>query len=757
MNNLPSEPPAASLPTQVYTLQIHRRRLFFERFTSWAVFAGAMGVIVATLLIFFYLLYGVGAIFQQAQLQLHASDTMPAPFPVAIDTFDSWLATVRATGELRFTQLPGCVGVCSPLAAQTHALPMSPGLAITAVAQDLPQHTLALGLSDGAVMVIQPHDEATYPVGNLANPPMVIPATPPEITYPLGEAIIPFSDVAPVRLVTYRANDEQRTLAAFTDALYLARWRAQPSLFQAAAWQRQPDQGLTLPFVPTHLVVDDEQRFLYLADEQGFISQYQISPRLEMLHRVRAVAPGCTISVMSLLSGGVSVLVGDSCGTICQWFPIVGEQPPKLHPIRTFHLADAPITALAPEPWRKGFIGADQQGRIGIFYTTSQRTLLRQQVMNEPITHLQVTPNQILVLGKQGHLQQWLMTNPHPEVSWQALWGAVWYENYAQPRKLWQSSAAESVFEPKFSLAPLVVGTLKAALYAMLFAVPVAVLGGIYTGFFMSSRLRQIIKPAMELMGAVPTVVLGLIAGLWLAPIVEQRLPGLIALLLLLPAGVMAYAWGWRFVTAQFPQQNLESWRIVGLVPLIAGLIGLGVALSFPLEQWLFAGNVRLWLHQHGVSIEQRNALVVGMAMGFAVIPTIFTFTEEAVRNVPAHLTTASLALGATAWQTMTRVVLWTASPGIVAAILLGLGRALGETMIVLMASGNTPILSLNPLEGMRTLSANIAIEMPQAQPYSTHFRVLLLSALVLFFFTFIVNTLAESVRCRLRLRYRAL
>jgi phosphate transport system permease protein len=140
--------------------------------------------------------------------------------------------------------------------------------------------------------------------------------------------------------------------------------------------------------------------------------------------------------------------------------------------------------------------------------------------------------------------------------------------------------------------------------------------------------------------------------------------------------------------------------------------------------------------------------------MGFAVIPTIFSITEDAIFNVPKHLTTGSLALGATPWQTLTRVVLLTASPGIFSAVMIGMGRAVGETMIVLMATGNSPVTNFNIFEGMRTLSANIAVELPETAVNSTHFRILFLAGLVLFAMTFVVNTIAEIVRQRLRARY---
>ncbi|MCP4658118.1 MAG: ABC transporter permease subunit, partial [bacterium] len=149
----------------------------------------------------------------------------------------------------------------------------------------------------------------------------------------------------------------------------------------------------------------------------------------------------------------------------------------------------------------------------------------------------------------------------------------------------------------------------------------------------------------------------------------------------------------------------------------------------------------------------QRNALVVGIVMGFAVIPIIYTLSEDALSAVPEHLRSASLGAGATPWQTAVRIIIPTAMSGLFSALMVGLGRAVGETMIVLMAAGNTPVLEWNIFEGFRTLSANIAVELPEAVQGSTHYRTLFLAALVLFLMTFIVNTVAETIRLRFRKR----
>jgi phosphate transport system permease protein len=149
----------------------------------------------------------------------------------------------------------------------------------------------------------------------------------------------------------------------------------------------------------------------------------------------------------------------------------------------------------------------------------------------------------------------------------------------------------------------------------------------------------------------------------------------------------------------------------------------------------------------------QRNTLVVGFAMGFAVIPIIYTIAEDALNAVPEHLRAASLGCGATPWQTAIYVVLPTAISGVFSAIMIGMGRAVGETMIVVMAAGNTPLMDWNIFNGLRALSATIAVELPEAVKDGTLYRVLFLSGLVLFAMTFVINTVAELVRLRFRKR----
>jgi phosphate transport system permease protein len=354
-------------------------------------------------------------------------------------------------------------------------------------------------------------------------------------------------------------------------------------------------------------------------------------------------------------------------------------------------------------------------------------------------------------------MQYFNLYNEHPEISLKALWGKVWYENRAGEEYVWQASSGSDDFEPKLSLTPLTLGTIKAAFFAMMFAIPLAIMGALYSAYFMTPRLRGFVKPSIEIMEALPTVILGFLAGLWLAPFMENNLPAVFSILLLMPLAMLVVAYAWANLPARLRLLVPPGWEVAILMPVILLVGWLCIVMSPSLELWFFNGSMRQWLTDVGITYDQRNALVVGIAMGFAVIPTIFSIAEDAIFTVPRHLTQGSLALGATSWQTMVGVVLPTASPGIFAAVMMGFGRAVGETMIVLMATGNSPVMNFNIFEGMRTLSANIAVELPETPLGSTHFRVLFLAALVLLVLTFVMNTGAEIVRQRLRKRYSTL
>ncbi len=303
---------------------------------------------------------------------------------------------------------------------------------------------------------------------------------------------------------------------------------------------------------------------------------------------------------------------------------------------------------------------------------------------------------------------------------------------------------------------PLVFGTLKGTFYAMLLAGPLALGAAAYVSHFSSPAFRAWIKPMIEVMACVPSVVLGFLVGLWLAPVIKDGLTALLLSVVSIPLVFVVFLLHWQQARkSPAAQRWLRSREF-----LLAGmLLAVGAAaaawLSAPVEQRLFGGDLTLWLSRHlGMVYDQRNSILIAFGVGFMVIPIIFTLAEDALSSVPHSMTAASMALGASRWQTLWRVVLPSASPGIFAAVMIGFGRAVGETMVFLMATGCSAQIDWSPFNGMRTLSANIAQELPEAAVGGTHYRVLFLCGVVLFAITFMLNTVAEVVRQRLRKRF---
>ncbi|GJC04190.1 phosphate ABC transporter permease [Aeromonas hydrophila] len=732
-----------------------RKRRIKDKLAKYGVTTGGALVLVALLLIFFYLLYVVKPIFNGATMEPTASFTLPVAGKTA------WLGVEEQNeigyrfsdkGQVNFfaVQGDGKVKVGQVLGqAQVKG-------DITAVAPPAPgQKLIAYGFADGKAQVVQPYFKVSYP-----NDVRVIE---PSLQSPFGEepVVVDPQGKALTLIVFEATKDKMATAAVTADGRGVMAVMSGEENFLSGdiEWSAQ---NYSIPSLPRHvdqMLLTPNLRILFVR-EGNRLSVYDIHNLNDISLRdvIEINAPNANVTRVELLSGASSLLVGNDNGVISQWFEVAQDGKRQFTQIRDFK-GDGAVAQLTPEHFRKGFISADKEGTVSFFHATGETKLLSEKVEGGALSALAISPRHNVLLMQQGDaFKLFTVENEHPEVTWSALWQQVWYEGYPEPQYVWQSTSASNDFEAKLSLVPLVFGTLKASFYAMVFAVPLGVAGAIYTAYFMSAGLRKYVKPTVEIMAALPTVILGFLAGLWLAPIIEGALPGVVLLLILLPMGMLLTALIWNYLPERGKSWLPEGWHAILLIPVLL-LIGWGAFAVSPLiENAFMHGDSRIWLtHEMGIKFDQRNSLVVGIAMGFAVIPTIFSIAEDAVFSVPKHLTQGSLALGATPWQTLSRVVILTASPGIFSAVMMGLGRAVGETMIVLMATGNTPIMDFSMFQGLRTLAANIAVEMPESEVGSSHYRVLFLAAFVLFVFTFLFNTLAEFIRQRLREKYSSL
>ncbi|MCS6127519.1 ABC transporter permease subunit [Shewanella baltica] len=730
------------------------RRAFKDKAAQIGVTIGGTMVFVALLLIFFYLLYVIKPIFDSADVTpVKTVSYQHADVPtlmVGAEEQNEVMYRVAVDGQVDFYT----VADGSLLSSFTPPLPA--GVTVTSAAVAVPsEQRFALGLSNGQVLVAGLEFGLSYP----NNKRLIT----PKLRYPAGETPITVDETgSAIHKLTFTYSSDKMSFAYQDESgvWRLTRLEGQENMMtEEVEWVSTTSQIQDAPKKVSHELMTPDQRQLMLqTGNKIFVYDIRDTDSLDLLQVIDVERAKAQVNNVALLAGASSLLVSYDTGIVAQYFQVSGPKGRLYQEIRQFDDLP-PIESLTSEFYRKSFATVSPEGELTLLYTTSHRELFDEKFDLKNPGKMGFTPRSNgIVVEADKKLHIFSVENSHPEVSWSAMWDKVWYEGYPEPKYVWQSTSGSDDFEAKLSLMPLAYGTMKAAFYAMLFAVPLAIAGAIYTAYFMSPKVRGLVKPTIEIMEALPTVILGFLAGLWLAPLIEEHLPGILILLTLLPTSILASAYGWSKLPAIWKQRLPEVYQELMLIPVVCFVGWFSFAVSPIIEVALFDGNTRQFItNELGITFDQRNALVVGIAMGFAVIPTIFSIAEDAIFSVPRHLSNGSLALGATPWQTLTRVVLLTASPGIFSAIMMGLGRAVGETMIVLMATGNTAIMEWSVFEGMRTLAANIAVEMPESAIGSSHYRVLFLAAFVLFIFTFFFNTIAEVVRQRLRERYSSL
>ncbi|MFH5802499.1 ABC transporter permease subunit [Alienimonas sp. DA493] len=564
---------------------------------------------------------------------------------------------------------------------------------------------------------------------------------------------------------------------------------------------------------------------------------------------LRLVDEGRTLTALEWAVGRGTLLVGDDAGVTTGWFPSRGAAAGgarSLTAAKNYPDGPAAVTAIGPSPVDRLAAIAYADGTARVVQTTVEN-VVGETELERPAAAVTITPRSdrsfLYALSGGGGdvgLSRAAFQAGAADATLASLFLPVWYEGGPGPEAKWQSTGAGVGFEPKYGMWPLIFGTLKATFYSMLFAAPLGILAAIYTGEYLSKPVRAKVKPAVEVMAGLPSVVLGFLAAVAFAPFVERYLVAAMCGIVTVPVAVLLGAYVWQALPQPLTLRY-RRWRLAA----VAACLPLGVwaasAAAPVVEEALFAGDVKFWLDGRagtpvgawmfltlplaalavglgsaygatpkivrrargwkrgrfawlrvatflgsvaltlglawgaawGLSAagnliagspwdprgeivdtyQQRNAVVVGFAMAFTIIPIVYTLADDALSSVPDSLRSASLGAGATTWQTTVRVVVPAAMSGLFSALMVGLGRAVGETMIVLMAAGGTAITEVNPFNGFRTLAVNIATEIPEAARGTTHYRTLFLAALLLFAMTFVVNTAAETVRLRFRKR----
>ena len=722
-----------------------------DKVARWVIAVGGVGVIGVVLGIFLLIFLECYPLFQRARVSLVGVQTLSSDAPVltlGIDPYQEIVYAVRPqgvdfirleTGELMQTERPDRLANRQVVSAY----------------RSIEGEHVGLGMADGAVVLARVQFDLQFVKdGRVVTPKL---NTDREVQLSQeGEAIV---------RVSYRSAGQNRSMVAGVTAsgrlmaVVLEERRGLMGGGRVEVFHH--DLTEHLEGLPTALVVDARGQRLMVGTDRGEFFRWDVEdPRVRPELVQRTVASEHAITALDYVLGDFSLVVGDAAGQVNVWSAVRENETSmvfRYEKIFSFKAHAAPVTAVAASQRDKQFLTADASGQVGLHHRTTAQTFFQIPSETSDIQALVFSPKNdgFLSLDTEGRIAQFLLHNPHPEFTLSNFFGKVHYEGYSQPEYVWQSTGGSDDFEPKLSVIPLAFGTAKGTLYAMLFALPLAILAAIYTSEFAHPNIRNKVKPVVELMASLPSVILGFLAGLWLAPLLDRHVVGALLLFPVLPLVIIGACWLWSRLPRRYVVWLPHQMEIYLLIPVVIFAGWLAFALGPMVEYLLFGGQFQTWLRDTaGTNYDQRNALVIGFAMGFAVIPIIYTICDDALTSVPGHLRAGSLALGATPWQTAIRVVLPTAIPGIFSAVMIGFGRAVGETMIVLMATGNTPIMEWNVFNGMRTLAANIAVEIPEAPHEGTLYRTLFLTGLLLTGLTFLVNTVAELVRQWFRERY---
>ncbi len=735
------------------------------------IMIGGMMIIVAVFFIFVFIGLKVAPLFRSADVSAKA-EILPLPERDIISFgIDEWREVpyfVTGEGEIFFVDLedPNKRHKNRGIFSMDTELPE--GFVIQNLRHDTLRDRVILTSTDSRVLIKQVRFEPDFSLGR--NYRVIQPSIEQLPVVDLGGPGFPVLDAV------YGEGSRQRIIAGIKEIndqrqVHIATLTQRRTMFGVGPLEvgQQFDLTPKLRGNPIALLVPETADLLLVGYESGEVDYFAIDPsgNLSLVHGFRPFDNG-TFQRMEFVLGDQTALFFRDNGQHVAWNLafIEEEGGRRFIQSKVFQDLPGPIVGYSASRRNKTFLTTTgDQARLTLMTTMANRWV---SDLDFEAKQVLIAPryNALFFLDTENNLRVKEMVDEHPIAGMKTFFSKIQYEG--RPGRIfdWQSDGG-AAFERKLSMVPLIIGTLKGTIYAMFIAVPVALLSALYVSQFLRPSLKRIVKPTMEIMASLPSVILGFFAGLWLSPIISNAVPSVMLAVIgvFVGAVIMGYVWtrlpdtirlkvptGLEFVVVFFPAMMVAA---------------IGWQFGQVVENWMFlqyddvlerdVGSFRMWVvNVLGWDFETRNALVVGFAMGFTVIPIIFTISEDSLSNVPNSFRSGSLALGASRWQTAVRIVLPTAAAGIFSALMIGLGRAIGETMIMVMATGNAVVQDFNPFTGMRTLSANIAVEISEAEQNGTLYRTLFLCAFILFVFTFTLNTIAELLRQWLRKRYRA-
>jgi phosphate transport system permease protein len=745
-----------------------RSTLIFDRVMTWVIKVGGLGVIIAVLTLLAFILWQILPLFAGAHVTALQTIRLPTGLThgqVAVVGLDEWGEAPFVLGKTGYVIL---FSVDSQKPSLSVPIDLAAGEQLTAWHYDAHNQRLCLGTSRGNLLVYTVSYQPIFTDGHRHITGQLVKS----LTCPGGNG------QGPLLAVGFAKSTDSALAIALQrgdhgkNHVYITPFTLTQSL--GGDETLTPDQRIDLSDQiegdPALVVLDERAESALIATSIGTVHYFfKVGDAYQLRQKFRPFNDSADTRISSLdyLLGDVSLVITNPLGgnRIFSLFHKDHSTTRLFGQTKQFPPLPGPADSFASSARNKAFL-VSSGSTLSLRYGTSA-AIRWESKLDYTVSACAISSKyeRLITLGSDDQLHLYTLDDAHPETGFSALFGKVWYEGADAPSYTWQSGGSED-FEPKLSMIPLLAGTLKGTFYAIIFAVPIALLGAIYTSEFMHPRFKSVIKPSVEIMASLPSVVLGFLAALWLAQLIANRVPSIILMLILVPSIAMLFGWLWANLPRHYRAMIPPGYEFIAFLPILIATVTLAWFLGPVLERLVFVvtdpvtharvGDFPAWWRQTtNLNYEQGNSLVVGIMMGFAVIPIIFTIAEDALSNVPSMVRSGSLALGASRWQTAFRVVVPTASAGIFSALMIGLGRAIGETMIVVMATGNTAVMNMNIFDGMRTLSANIAVELSEAPEHSTLYHTLFLGAFLLFSMTFVINTAAEVLRQHLREKYK--
>ena len=571
-------------PSQFSLKEKDKKRWLKDRLVRFSVTCGGVSVLAALVLIFIYLAMVILPVFSDADIQVsdnRKSLTVNNAVALSVDEYGQHAFTIENSGKVQFWDLD-TQNSDSYFSEQVIDAPI-------AFARNTPaENWFAFATKSGDITFFSPEFSAPlYKPNSVAEPKVQRLKT--------IERFLPETDSngAEIEHFAFSRHGSQLTITAqLSDQRLLVKWY-QADLqgnyhLQASQWLStkfsQQDQILMTPDGKTLYLRSDSELAVLTLNQHHFSVRELVDLSLsDEKHAVKKI---------DLLSGAYSLLVTHNDGQVSQWFDVLKDKQRSLTHIRDFQLAEE-VQFILPDTYRKGFYSFYENGTLQSHYTTSEKLSLFERAFDKSPELAAMSANELhLVALIDNEIRVAAVDNEYPQISLSSLWQKVWYESYPEPAYVWQSTSANDDFEEKFSLIPITFGTIKAALFAMLFATPIAVLGAIYTAYFMSPRMRRVVKPSIELMEALPTVIIGFLAGLWFAPIVETHLTAVFSLMVALPLSALLAGLVWYVLPKGFTRRFSNGWHALLLIPvLIVTIVGVFV-LGNQIEALLFDAEI---------------------------------------------------------------------------------------------------------------------------------------------------------------------